>query len=57
MELLFANGATRTFERLLSDHQAVIIVPMLDDDQVLLVREYGAGMELDDAAGLRHGNP
>ncbi len=45
MELLFANGATRTFERLLSDHQAVIIVPMLDDDQVLLVREYGAGME------------
>lgn len=45
LQLQFANGATRTFERLLSDHKAVIIVPMLNDDQVLLVREYGAGME------------
>lgn len=45
LQMLFANGATRTYERLLSDHKAVIIVPMLDDDQVILVREYGAGME------------
>lgn len=45
LQLQFSNGATRTYERLLSDHRAVIIVPMLDHDQVILVREYGAGME------------
>lgn len=46
VELRFSNGELRTFERLCSGGQPpVVIVPMLDDDQVLLVEEYGAGVE------------
>lgn len=46
MDLRFSNGAERTFERLLGGGvPAVIIVPMLDDQRVILVREYGAGIE------------
>jgi ADP-ribose diphosphatase len=45
LQLQFANGETRTYERLLSDHRAVIMVPMLDNHRVILVREYAAGME------------
>jgi ADP-ribose diphosphatase len=45
IDLEFANGARRTFERLQSGgFGAVIIVPMRDDDTVLLVREYAAGL-------------
>ncbi|WP_075186236.1 ADP compounds hydrolase NudE [Teredinibacter haidensis] len=55
VELRFSNGAERTYERLASgDHAAVIIVPMLDDDRVLLIREYGVGVE-DYALGLPKG--
>src|SRR5690606_2550704 len=45
VDLEFANGARRTFERLQSGGLgAVIIVPMRDDATVLLVREYAAGL-------------
>lgn len=45
LELEFANGEHRTYERLKGHGLgAVIIVPMLDDETVLLVREYGAGV-------------
>jgi len=45
VDLEFSNGARRTHERLRSSGLgAVVIVPMLDDDTVLLVREYGTGI-------------
>ena len=45
IDLEFANGARRTFERMYSGGLgAVIIVPMRDDATVLLVREYAAGL-------------
>ena len=44
-DLEFSNGERRRFERLVSrGHGAVVVVPMLDDETVLLVREYAAGM-------------
>jgi ADP-ribose diphosphatase len=44
MELEFANGARRVYERILGGPRgAVLVVPMLDDDTVLLIREYAAG--------------
>ena len=46
IDLEFANGERRTYERLAgSGLGAVIIVPMRDDDTVLLVREYGVGLD------------
>ncbi|WP_461481927.1 ADP compounds hydrolase NudE [Porticoccus sp.] len=46
LELQFANGVRRTYERLKRPGVgAVLIVPMLDPETVLLVREYGAGVE------------
>ncbi len=46
VELRFSNGEERVYERLASgSHAAVIVVPMLDDDTVLLIREYGVGIE------------
>ena len=46
VHLEFSNGEQRTFERLASrGFGAVLVVPMLDDDTVLLIREYGAGTE------------
>jgi ADP-ribose diphosphatase len=45
LDLEFSNGERRTYERLkASGLGAVIIVPMLDEDTVLLIREYGAGV-------------
>jgi len=45
VDLLFSNGQRRTFERMKTRGLgAVIIVPMLDDNTVLLVREYAAGL-------------
>ncbi|MEO6799881.1 MAG: ADP compounds hydrolase NudE [Rhodanobacter sp.] len=45
IDLEFSNGARRTYERLKgSGLGAVIMVPMIDDDTVLLVREYGGGV-------------
>lgn len=46
VDLEFSNGQRRTYERLKgSGLGAVIIVPMRDDDTVLLVREYGVGVD------------
>lgn len=46
LELLFSNGERRTFERMLGGGPpGVIIVPMLNADEVLLVSEYGAGID------------
>lgn len=45
LDLEFANGQRRTYERMRSSGLgAVIIVPMLDDETVLLVREYAVGL-------------
>ena len=44
IDLEFANGATRQFERMAgSGRGAVMIVPFIDSHTVLLVREYAAG--------------
>lgn len=44
--LRFANGNERVFERLKGRLTgAVMMVPMLDENTVLLVREYGVGRE------------
>jgi ADP-ribose diphosphatase len=46
LDLEFANGERRTYERLKSSGLgAVAIVAMRDEDTVLLVREYGAGID------------
>lgn len=46
VDLEFSNGEKRTHERLCaSGIGAVIMVPMLDADTVLLVREYATGIE------------
>ena len=45
-QLQFSNGEKRTYEFLQSEHtSAVIIVPMLDDNTVLLLEEYGVGLD------------
>ena len=46
IDLVFANGKTRRYQRLLGSRQgAVLIVPLVDESTVLLIREYAAGME------------
>lgn len=46
VDLEFSNGERRTFERLQSSGLgAVVIVPMHDDETVLLVREYAVGVD------------
>ncbi|GMU42245.1 MAG: ADP compounds hydrolase NudE [Xanthomonadales bacterium] len=45
MDLEFANGERRIYERILgSGRQVVVIVPFLDHETVLLTREYAAGL-------------
>ena len=45
LDLEFGNGERRRYERLHGrGHGAVAVVPMLDADTVLLVREYAAGV-------------
>jgi len=45
LELRFANGVETRYERLAGTaHGAVLIVPRLDEDTVLLIREYAAGV-------------
>ncbi|MDD1621773.1 MAG: ADP compounds hydrolase NudE [Methylococcaceae bacterium] len=46
LELEFSSGELRQYERLARNASmgAVLIVPMLDADTVLLVREYAAGL-------------
>ena len=46
LDLRFSNGVEVQYERLVgSSNGAVLIVPMLDNDTVLLVREYAAGVD------------
>ncbi len=45
IDLEFSNGERRRFQRMHGrGHGAVVVVPMLDADTVLLVREYAAGV-------------
>ena len=45
LDLEFGNGERRLYHRLVAGgHGAVVVVPMLDADTVLLVREYAAGV-------------
>ncbi|MGY1530492.1 ADP compounds hydrolase NudE [Luteimonas sp. A649] len=45
MDLEFSNGERRRYERLHGHgHGAVVVVPLIDDETVLLVREYAAGV-------------
>jgi len=46
LELEFSNGECRQYERLARNGSAgaVLVVPMMDRDTVLLVREYAAGV-------------
>lgn len=46
LELRFSNGEQRTYERLCAGSSAaVIVVPVLNNDTILLIREYGVGVE------------
>lgn len=46
LHLRFSNGVERVYERLRRPPvHAVLVVPVLDADTVLLIREYGAGTE------------
>ncbi len=47
LELKFSNDVTCVYERLRSTHTAgaVMIVPLIDSETVLLVREYCAGVD------------
>lgn len=46
LQLEFSNGTRRTYEKLCSGGPgAVLMIPMLDDDTVLMVREYAGGLE------------
>jgi ADP-ribose diphosphatase len=47
LEIEFSNGQQRNYERLARGNPgggAVLVVPMLDEDTVLLIREYSAGV-------------
>jgi ADP-ribose diphosphatase len=46
IDIEFSNGEQRNYERLARGHSggAVLIVPMLDTETVLLIREYSAGV-------------
>jgi ADP-ribose diphosphatase len=46
LDLAFANGKEVTYERINGNkHGAVLIVPVLGDNTVLLIREYAVGSE------------
>lgn len=46
LELEFSNGVFRIYERLKAGkHGAVMIIPMLDAETLLLIKEYAAGLE------------
>lgn len=46
MQLEFSNGAQRKYQRIVgSDQGAVLAVPLLDRETVLLIREYAAGTD------------
>jgi len=44
LDLQFSNGTKTQYERLISSpHGAVLIIPVMDEDTILLIREYAAG--------------
>jgi len=48
LDLRFSNNETRQYERLVRDNGnrgAVLIIPLLDKETVLLIREYSAGVD------------
>ncbi|MBT3062344.1 MAG: ADP compounds hydrolase NudE [gamma proteobacterium symbiont of Ctena orbiculata] len=46
LDLEFSNGAQRRYERLIGGERgSVLVVPMIDDETVLLIREYSAGSQ------------
>ncbi|MCB1878115.1 MAG: ADP compounds hydrolase NudE [Chromatiales bacterium] len=45
MDLRFSNGATATFERIVSPRAGVMVVAMPSPDEILLIREYAAGLD------------
>ena len=46
MDVEFSNGATRVYERLMSrGNGSVLVIPMLDDDTVLMIYEFSGGTE------------
>ncbi len=45
VHLQFSNGQERHFERLLGSRYAVLVVPIQNDNTLLLVREYAVGIE------------
>jgi ADP-ribose diphosphatase len=45
IDLEFANGSRRCFERILGGRGSVLIVPLQDARNVLLTREYAAGTD------------
>lgn len=46
MELRFSNGVERTYERLATrGHGAVMVVALTDKNEVVLIREFAAGLE------------
>lgn len=45
VDLVFANGARRTFERILGGAGSVMVLPLRDDETVLLTREYATGTD------------
>ena len=46
VDLQFSNGEQRRYERLLGGKKgSVLVVPMRDEDTVLLIREYAAGSD------------
>ncbi len=48
MKILFSNGKHRDYERLMRDPSssgAVLMMPMLDNETILLIREYSAGVD------------
>ena len=48
LELQFSNGEERIYERLghfSEEHRGVMVVPLVDDQHFMLIREYAAGTE------------
>lgn len=46
IDLRFSNGVETSYERLTgTGHGAVLVVPMIDADTVLMIREYAAGVD------------
>ena len=48
VDLTFSNESVRQYERIKAvkdNSRAVMIIPMIDDDHILLIREYAVGVE------------